>query len=86
MATKEKNIWILILFILCGLVIGGLIGQLTAGIEWLSWMSYGKQFGLESPLVLDLSVIKITFALMFNINIASIIGMTISIVIYKKFM
>lgn len=85
MATKDKNIWILIIFILSGLVVGGLLGQLSSGIEALNWMSFGKQFGLESPIVLDLSVIKITFALMFNINIASIIGMTIAIIIYKKF-
>ena len=34
-------------------------------------MGFGQQFGLESPLVLDLSIVKITFALMFKINIAS---------------
>lgn len=85
MATKDKNIWILIIFILSGLVVGGLLGQLAAGIDWLNWMSFGQQFGLETPIVLDLSVVKITFALMFNINIASIIGMGIAIIIYKKF-
>ena len=30
MATREKNIWILIIFILSGLVIGGLLGQLAS--------------------------------------------------------
>lgn len=30
MATREKNIWILMVFILSGLVIGGLLGQLAA--------------------------------------------------------
>lgn len=85
MATKDKSIWILIIFILSGLVIGGLLGHLAANVEWLSWMSFGQQFGLEAPLVLDLSVLKITFGLMVNINIASIIGMTIAVIIYKKF-
>ena len=46
MATKEKNTLILIIFILCGLVIGGLIGQLTQGINWLSWLSYGQTFNI----------------------------------------
>ena len=85
MATRDKNIWILIIFILSGLVIGGLLGQLASSIDWLNWMSFGQQFGLESPIVLDLSVVKITFGLMFNINIASIVGMTIAIIIYRKF-
>mgnify|MGYP001851684433 FL=1 len=84
MATREKNIWILILFILCGIVVGGLLGDLASHVSFLSWLSYGEEFGLTSPIELDLSVIKITFALMFKINIASIIGIILSIFIYKK--
>ena len=83
MATKDKNIWILLIFILSGLVVGGLLGQLASSVSWLNWMAFGQQFGLSEPLVLDLSVLKITFGLMFNINIASIIGMTIAIIIYR---
>lgn len=84
MATKEKNIWILLVFLLAGLVIGGLLGKLASGVSWLWWLSYEQQFGLENPLVLDLSVLKLTFGLMFKINVASIIGMILSIFIYKK--
>ena len=84
MATKEKNIWILLIFILSGLVVGGLIGELASKVDWLWFLSYGQSFGLESPIVLDLSVVKITFALMFKISISSIIGMILAIFIYKK--
>lgn len=78
--------WICILFILAGLVIGGLIGQLTEGVDFLWWLSYGQEFGLSSPLILDLGIIKLTFAVMFKINIASILGVIISIFIYRKAM
>ena len=84
MATKSKNTWVLIIFICAGLVIGGLIGQLSAQVSWLNWLAFGQEFGLSQPLVLDLSVLKLTFGLMFKINIASIIGMVLSIFIYKK--
>ena len=84
MATKEKNIWILLVFILSGLVVGGLIGELASRVNWLWFLSYGQSFGLESPIVLDLSVVKITFGLMFKISISSIIGMVLAIFIYKK--
>ena len=84
MATREKNIWILLVFLLAGLVIGGLLGKLASSVSWLWWLSYEQQFGLETPIVLDLSVLKLTFGLMFKINIASIIGMVIAIYIYKK--
>ena len=85
MATKEKNTFVLIIFILCGLVIGGLIGQLTHGISWLNWLSYGQTFGISNPVILDLGVVKLTLGLMFNINISSIIGIILSIFIYRKF-
>ena len=84
METKDKNIWILIVFILSGLVIGGLLGELASNVDWLSWLSYSQEFGLRSPIELDLSVVQITFALMFRISVSSIIGMVLAIFIYKK--
>ena len=84
MAVKEKNIWILIIFILSGLVVGGLLGDLAGKVDFLWWLGYGETFGLTSPLELDLSIIKITFALAFKINISSIIGLILAIFIYKK--
>ena len=84
MATRDKNIWVLLLFILSGLVIGGLLGKLAGNVSWLWWLSYEQEFGLDTPLVLDLSILKLTFGITFKINIASVIGMLLSIFIYKK--
>ena len=84
MATREKNIWVLMVFILSGLVIGGLIGKLASSVPWLWWLSFEQEFGLNEPLILDLSILKLTFGLMFKINIASIIGIVLSIFIYRK--
>ena len=84
MATREKNIWLLLVFLLAGLVVGGLLGKLASGVPWLWWLSYEEQFGLENPMILDLSVAKLTFGLMFNINVSSIIGMILAVFIYKK--
>ena len=84
MALKEKNVWILILFILSGLVIGGLLGNLAGKVDFLWWLSYGQDFGLSTPIELDLSIVHISFGLMFKINVASIIGMLIAVLIYRK--
>ena len=84
MATREKNIWVLLVFILSGLVIGGLLGRLASSVPWLWWISFEQEFGLENPIVLDLSILKLTFGLMFKINVASIIGMILAVFIYKK--
>ena len=35
MATREKNIWILLVFLLAGLVIGGLLGELASKVDFL---------------------------------------------------
>ena len=43
--SKYKNGWFLILFILIGIVLGGLIAEITSGIPALSWLSYGQSFG-----------------------------------------
>ena len=84
MATREKNIWILLVFILSGIVVGGLLGNLAGHVDFLWWLSYGETFGLSEPITLDLQVIQLTFGLMFEINISSIIGMVLAIFIYKK--
>lgn len=85
MATREKNSLVLIIFLLCGIVIGGLLGKLTAGVSWLNWLSYGQSFGLANPVTLDLGVVSLTLGLMFDINVASIIGIVIAIFLYRKF-
>ncbi len=84
MATRDKNIWILIVFILAGIVVGGLLGELASGVDFLWWLGYGESFGLTEPVVLDLSIITLTIGIQIKINIASILGMAIALFIYRK--
>ena len=81
--AKGRSGWILVVLILSGLVIGGLLGQIAAQVDFLWWLGYGQTFGLSTPLQLDLSIIQLTFAITFKISIASIIGMVAGIFIYK---
>ncbi|MBO5348232.1 MAG: DUF4321 domain-containing protein [Clostridia bacterium] len=84
MATKDKGMWILIVFILAGIVIGGLIGDFASKSTGLWWLAYGQQFGLSDPLSVDLSVIKFSFSLIIKLNISSILGMILAVFIYRK--
>ena len=84
MATKEKNFWILLIFMLSGLVVGGLLGELAETVDWLWWLGYGQEFGLSDPISLDLNVLKITFSFAVRINISSIIGLAMAIFLYRK--
>ena len=40
--TAGKNYWALLLMILAGVVLGGFIGQLSAGVPALRWLNYGQ--------------------------------------------
>lgn len=78
-----KNSWGLFILLLAGVVLGGFIGSLTAGVPGLSWLNYGQSFGLQNPIVLDLGILIITFGLSIKITIASIIGVLVAIIIYR---
>lgn len=80
--TGSKNSWALFLMVLSGIVLGGFIGTLTAGIPALSWLDYGQVFGFAEPVILNLGILVITFGLSIKISIASIVGIILSIIIY----
>lgn len=80
---KNKNFWILLLLLLAGIVLGGFFGNMAAGVPWLSWLNFGQSFGLDSPLVLNLGILVITFGLSIKITMASIIGVAIALIIYR---
>ncbi len=81
---KGKNHWALFLLLLAGIVLGGFIGAVTANVPMLNWLSYGQSFGLTNPIVFDIGIMVITFGLTIKINLASIIGVIIAIVIYRQ--
>ena len=69
--------------VLCGIVIGMAIAALTKNISALSWLSFGLSFGMKSPLVVDLHLINFTLGLYVNLNVATIICITLSLLIAK---
>lgn len=81
--TAGKNSWALLLMMLAGVVLGGFIGQLASKVSFLSWLNYGQTFGLSQPLVLDLGILVLTFALTIKITIAGILGIILAIIIYR---
>ena len=87
--VSRKNGVVFTLLMLAGVVIGGFLGYLTRDISWLSWLNYGQEFGLGSPngsgaLQLNIGVIILTFGLSIKISIASIIGVVIAFLIYRR--
>ena len=56
--------------------------QLTSGVAGLSWLNFGKSFGLAKPLTLNLGVLVLTFGLTIKFTIDSIIGIIVAAIIY----
>ena len=75
----RKNNWACFLLILAGIVIGGFIGNLFPS----TWLNYGQTFGMESPIVLNLGILVLTFGLSIKITLASIVGVVVAILIYR---
>lgn len=78
-----KNFWILLVLLLSGIVLGSFIGDMAQNIPGLSWLNFGQTFGLDSPLIVNLGMIVVTFGLTIRITMASIIGVALALVIYR---
>lgn len=71
--------------VLIGIVIGTLLASVTATVPALGWLSYALSFGLESPVVLNLSVVRLTFGLSVDLSIAVILCVVVSLVVGNYF-
>lgn len=80
----EGKAWLFWILLFSGIILGGLLGQLATQVSFLSWLGYGQSFGLEQPFVLDLGILNISLGVMFNLNVASIIGVLLAVFIYRK--
>ncbi|WP_168198286.1 DUF4321 domain-containing protein [Crassaminicella thermophila] len=81
MRNRGRNTWVLLLLLFVGVVIGGLIGEFFKGS--IGILGYSKLIGFQ-PFTIDLEVIKLTLGLMFNFNVASIIGIILAIFIFSR--
>lgn len=82
----KKNIiktLLLIILLLLAVVLGRILGSACAGIKYLSWLGAAANFGL-SPVDLDLSVVKFTFGMIVNINVAQAVLLLIAIFSYTR--
>ncbi|MBP1744299.1 MAG: hypothetical protein H6Q58_1277 [Firmicutes bacterium] len=72
--------------IILGAVSGSIIGDIVGNnVSWLSFLKASYSIGTQAPLVLDLKVLVLTLGLNFKINIMSIIGTIMAIILYKRY-
>ena len=77
----RKSFWINFFLICIGIVIGALVADMTSGIAGLRWLNYGLDFGTETPFVLNLNVLRLTFGLTVRISVSTVIFVVFSILL-----
>jgi hypothetical protein len=84
-SSEKKNSYF-IFFILIGAICGSLIGELLGdNINALGFLKNTYTIGMSTPMLIDLKVLSVTFGLNFNVNIMSIIGIVLAIILYRKY-
>ena len=73
---------LLIVLLMLAIVLGKLIGVVTAGVPFLSWLGMSASFGFPS-VPIDLSVLELTFGVMVNTNVAQALLLLAAILIYS---
>lgn len=74
------------LFIFLGAICGSLIGDAVGNsFNFLSFFKNFYSIGMSEPVVLNLKVMVLTLGINFSINIMTIIGIIMAIILYRKY-
>ncbi|CAH1204180.1 hypothetical protein PAECIP111893_02177 [Paenibacillus plantiphilus] len=78
----KKNIWILLLFIIIGLLTGALLSRWLEPVPGLSFLT--KTSEIEWSPAADLLVFSYDLTIHINISLLSMIGVIIAIWVYRR--
>lgn len=84
---STKNGWVLFILLLIAIVLGSFLAEVGSHIPFLKWLAFGQTFSMgtkQNPFTLDLGIFVFSFYLAIKISIASIVGIIIAFLIYKK--
>lgn len=86
MKSAEKKSSYFIFFMMIGAVSGSFIGELLGNnVNALRFLKSTYTIGMSKPMLIDFKVLAVTFGINFNINIMSIIGIVLAIILYRKY-
>ncbi|MCM8710362.1 DUF4321 domain-containing protein [Clostridium sp. SYSU_GA19001] len=80
---KSKGFFIFTVFL--GAIGGSLLGDmLGTNIKFLHALKSVYSIGTSKPITLDLKVLSLSFGLNYNVNLMSIFGIVLAIILYRK--
>lgn len=77
----KKTLYFLLLLI-CGLVIGGIIGSVASGS--FAWLGYSRGFSFNPGTFIDTESFSLTFGISLHISVAQVIFIVFAIGAYIK--
>ena len=88
MAKKLDSVVVLLVIVILGALIGSVIGEVIGTLAPGGYVekvfSKGVNPGITPPAILDLRVITLTFGLTMKINLASLLGIALALLIYRN--
>jgi len=82
---NSRGVLKLFLFLLAGIIIGGLVGHILLGYLDLPIFSDSITIGTgDAPLALNLIVAEIVFGINFVINLGTVLGVLLGVLFYFK--
>lgn len=86
MRSSSKKGKMLFFLILIGAIGGTLLGDILGNkIVFLDFLKYSYTIGTPKNLFVDLKVINFTIGINFKVNFMTIIGIILSIIVYRKY-
>lgn len=88
MAKKMDSVVVLLVIVILGALIGSVIGEVIGTLAPGGYLerifSKGVNPGIAPPAVLDLKVLTLTLGVTMKINLASLLGIVLALLIYRK--
>ena len=83
MKSARRN-FLFIFFLVSGIIVGSLIARAVDGPGFWSWLAFGTTIGVGAvdPVVVDLSVMRLSFGFSLTVTIAHIICIGAAMLIY----
>lgn len=79
---RGKGSFLLILFIITGVILGGLIGNFFGAT--IPFLNYGPEHLGLNNVEIDLGIIYFQITLLFKVNVASLIGLLLALAIFNR--
>ena len=83
----RQNIWVLVLFLLAGGLLGGVLGEILRAVSpegpVRDLFIQGFEIGLTPPLTLDLHLVTLTFGFTLRANLLTLLGALLGLYLYR---